>query len=116
MSAASIRLPGAQSPVLQKLIRERTYAAFPFAVLLLTGCVCFGAGPQQGAMIAWIVGMVTVIRLLFIFWRRSSQAFRDRAEEPGYLFFASLGIPAPRNGRRAKSKPLEENKDESTHS
>jgi hypothetical protein len=67
-------------------------------------------------MIAWIVGIITVILLLFIFWRRSSKTFRERVEEPKYLFLESLGIPAPRNGKRAKSKSPEENKDEFTQS
>ena len=67
-------------------------------------------------MIAWVVGIVTLILLLFVIWRRSSKAFRDRAEEPKYRFLESLGIPAPHNGKRAQSNSPKENKDESTHS
>jgi hypothetical protein len=58
-------------------------------------------------MIAWIVGIVTVILLFFIFWRRSSKNFRERAEEPKYLFLENLGISAPRNGNRVQSKSSE---------
>jgi hypothetical protein len=67
-------------------------------------------------MIAWIVGIVTLLLLLFVFWRGRSRAFRERTEEPKYLFLESLGIPAPRKAGRAKPPSSEEKKDESTKS
>lgn len=67
-------------------------------------------------MIALIVGIVTVILLLFVFWRRPSKAFRDRAEEPKYLFLESLGISAPRHRKQAQPDSSEGKNDGSTHS
>jgi len=66
-------------------------------------------------MIAWIVGIVTAILLLFMVWRLRSKAFRERVEEPKYLFLESLGFPAPRSDKGAQSHSSEENNDESTH-
>jgi hypothetical protein len=67
-------------------------------------------------MIAWIVGIVTLLLLLFVLWRGRSRAFRERAEEPKYLFLESLGISAPRKVEPAKSQTSEEKKDESAKS
>jgi hypothetical protein len=67
-------------------------------------------------MIAWIVGIVTLILLVLIFWRRTSKAFRERAEEPKYLFLENLGITIPRGSPDAPSKSSQEENDESTHS
>lgn len=67
-------------------------------------------------MIAWIVGIVTLILLVLILWRRSSRAFRERAEEPKYLFLENLGISTSRGNSDAQSKSSQEENDESTHS
>ena len=67
-------------------------------------------------MIAWIVGVVTLILLVLIFWRRGSRAFRERAEEPKYRFLENLGIPTSRGSSDAPSKYSQEEDDESTHS
>lgn len=66
-------------------------------------------------MIAWIVGVVTLILLVLIFWRRASRAFRERAEEPKYLFLENLGISTSRGKPDAPSKSSQEENDESTH-
>ncbi len=67
-------------------------------------------------MIAWIVGIVTLILLLLIFWRRTSRAFRERAEEPKYVFLENLGISTSRDHSDAQSKSSQEEDNESTHS
>ncbi|MGH9600017.1 MAG: hypothetical protein ACRD27_09130 [Terracidiphilus sp.] len=77
-------------------------------------------------MIGWIVGIVTCILLLFIFWRSASKSFRERAEEPKYLFLESLGISSPRDRtagqsksageKPSESKSTQEENNESTHS
>ena len=67
-------------------------------------------------MIAWIIGIVTFILLLFVFWQKTSAKFRERAEEPKYLFLESLGIRASRSRRSAQSKSSQEEKDESANS
>lgn len=43
-------------------------------------------------MIAWLVGIITFILVLFVFWRARSAAFRRRCEEPKYRFLEHLGI------------------------
>lgn len=43
-------------------------------------------------MIAWIVGVITAILLVFIVWRARSPEFRARAEAPKYRFLENLGI------------------------
>lgn len=67
-------------------------------------------------MIAWIIGIVTLILLLLIFWRRGSKAFRERAEEPKYLFLENLGISTTRGHSEARPESSQEENDESTHS
>lgn len=67
-------------------------------------------------MIAWIIGTVTLILLVLIFWRRASKAFRERAEEPKYLFLENLGISTPHGNSEVEPKTSQEENDESTHS
>lgn len=43
-------------------------------------------------MIAWIIGIITLVLLFFVIWRKVSKAFRERCEEPKYLFLKSLGV------------------------
>lgn len=66
-------------------------------------------------MIGWIIGIVTLILLLFVLWQRASKAFRDRAEEPKFLFLESLGISPPRQQSPDQDKKPEERNDEPTH-
>lgn len=61
-------------------------------------------------MIGWIIGAVTLILLLFVFWRRSSKVFRERIEEPKFLFLENLGIAAPRSLPPASTHSLEEDR------
>ncbi|HEX4029530.1 MAG TPA: hypothetical protein VHX20_04155 [Terracidiphilus sp.] len=59
-------------------------------------------------MIAWILGLVTLILLLFVFWRNASNAFRARSEEPKFLFLESLGISVSRGLPCASNHSIEE--------
>jgi hypothetical protein len=66
-------------------------------------------------MIGWIIGIVTLILLLFVLWQRASKAFRDRAEEPKFLFLENLGISPPRRQSPDQPQKTEEKNDESAH-
>lgn len=66
-------------------------------------------------MIAWIIGIVTFILLLLVFWQKSSAKFRESAEEPKYLFLESLGIRASRHAQSAQPNSSQEENDESAH-
>jgi hypothetical protein len=66
-------------------------------------------------MIAWIIGLVTIILALLVLWQKSSAKFRERAEEPKYLFLESLGIRASRSRQSAQSNSSQEDNDESAH-
>lgn len=43
-------------------------------------------------MIAWLIGIITFILLLFIVWRRWSKTIKDRFENPKFQFLRNLGI------------------------
>ena len=45
-------------------------------------------------MIAWIIGIITLILLLFMVWRWRSNEVRERFEQPKFQFLRSLGIPS----------------------
>ncbi len=66
-------------------------------------------------MIGWIIGIVTLILLLFLFWRRASEAFRERAETPKYLFLESLGVRSPHAQSQAQTHTSQEDKDDTAH-
>ncbi len=42
-------------------------------------------------MIAWLVGIITFILLLFMLWRMRSKTFRERCERPKFKFLENLG-------------------------
>ena len=67
-------------------------------------------------MIAWLVGIITFILLLFIFWRSRSAAFRARCEIPKFKFLENLGIKQL-NQINAEIKQIpKEDSDEPSHS
>lgn len=43
-------------------------------------------------MTAWLIGIITVIVVLFVLWRSRSREFRARAEYPKYRFLENLGF------------------------
>jgi len=67
-------------------------------------------------MIGWIIGIVTLILLLFLFWRRASAAFRERAEAPKYHFLESLGVGTPHAQSPTQPQTSQEDKDDTAHS
>jgi len=72
-------------------------------------------------MIGWVIGIVTGILLVFFVWQRASKAFRERVEEPKYLFLESLGVSPQRDRTAGKSEsqenqPTQEKKDGFNHS
>jgi hypothetical protein len=62
-------------------------------------------------MIASLVGIITAILLLFIFWRSRSRAFRDRAERPKFKFLENLGIRPQQNNHSTATEIPEEDSD-----
>jgi hypothetical protein len=43
-------------------------------------------------MIVWIMGIITLILLLFMIWRWRSKEARERFEQPKFQFLRNLGI------------------------
>jgi hypothetical protein len=43
-------------------------------------------------MIAWLIGIITLILLLLIVWQRRSKTIKDRFENPKFQFLRNLGI------------------------
>jgi hypothetical protein len=43
-------------------------------------------------MIAWLVGIITFVLLVFIVWRQRSRQFYERCERPKYKLLHNLGI------------------------
>lgn len=66
-------------------------------------------------MIGWIIGVVTLILLVFVSWRKASKTFRDRVEEPKFRFLENLGIPSPGEEPPAQTHNSQEEKNGSAH-
>lgn len=60
-------------------------------------------------MTAWLIGIVTLVLLVFIIWRRSSKTFRERAENPKFRFLENLGLPSSKANGRPTSTSEENN-------
>jgi ribonuclease D len=58
-------------------------------------------------MIAWIMGLITFILLLFMLWRWRSKEARERFEQPKFQFLKNLGIDAQTD----QSKPQDISKE-----
>jgi FtsZ-interacting cell division protein ZipA len=61
-------------------------------------------------MIAWIIGIITLILLLFMVWRWRSKEARERFEQPKFQFLRSLGIPSQDIQQAAKTDVSQEKK------
>jgi FtsZ-interacting cell division protein ZipA len=61
-------------------------------------------------MIAWIIGIITLILLLFIVWRSRSKEARERFEQPKFQFLRSLGIPSQEIQQAEKLESSKEKK------
>jgi hypothetical protein len=60
-------------------------------------------------MIAWLMGIITLILLLFIFWRGRSKTLKDRFERPKFQFLRNLGIASPMHKEESQPKESQEN-------
>lgn len=63
-------------------------------------------------MTVWLIGLITVVLVLFLFWRKRSPEFRERAEQPKFKFLENLGISAQSDHSPTKSNNTQETKDE----
>jgi hypothetical protein len=61
-------------------------------------------------MIAWIMGLITLMLLLFIIGRWRSKEARERFEQPKFQFLRSLGIPSTVDQHESKTDVSLENK------
>jgi hypothetical protein len=59
-------------------------------------------------MIAWIIGIITLILLLFMIWRWRSREVRERFEQPKFQFLRNLGIPTKSNQPESKTDITQE--------
>jgi hypothetical protein len=62
-------------------------------------------------MIASIIGIITLILLLMMLWRRRSKELRERFEQPKFQFLKNLGIALPED----KDKPHPDVSQENNH-
>lgn len=67
-------------------------------------------------MIAWLVGIITLILLVFILWRVCSSTFRERAERPKFRFLENLGIRAPKDNHATQTHRSKEDTHEKRNS
>ena len=61
-------------------------------------------------MIAWIMGIITLILLLFMFWRWRSKDARERFERPKFQFLKNLGIDPQTDQHKPQADVSKENK------
>jgi hypothetical protein len=60
-------------------------------------------------MIASIIGIITLILLLMMSWRRRSKELRERFERPKFQFLKNLGIPLPEDNDKSPPDVSQEN-------
>ena len=60
-------------------------------------------------MIAWLIGIITLILLLFMIWRWRSKEVQERLEQPKFQFLRSLGIPLHVNQQELETGVSQEN-------
>jgi hypothetical protein len=60
-------------------------------------------------MIAWLIGIITLILLLFMIWRWRSKEVQERLEQPKFQFLRSLGIPLQVNQQELETGVSQEN-------
>jgi hypothetical protein len=60
-------------------------------------------------MIAWLMGIITLILLIFIIWRGRSRTMKDHFEHPKFQFLKNLGVDTPANNNDSKTDSSEEN-------
>jgi FtsZ-interacting cell division protein ZipA len=61
-------------------------------------------------MIAWLIGIITLILLLLMIWRSRSKEARERFEQPKIQFLRSLSVPTQGNQPESKKDTTQEKK------
>jgi hypothetical protein len=61
-------------------------------------------------MIAWLIGIITLILLFFMIWRWRSKEVQERLEQPKFQFLRSLGIPLQVDQPESKKDITQEKK------
>jgi hypothetical protein len=61
-------------------------------------------------MIAWLMGIITLILLIFILWRWRSRDARERFEQPKFQFLRSLGVTSQIHHPKSTTRNSQEKK------
>ena len=61
-------------------------------------------------MIAWIIGIITLILLLFMIWRWRSKEVRESFEQPKFQFLRNLGVNLQTGQQKPQADVSKENK------
>jgi uncharacterized membrane protein YfcA len=69
--------------------------------------VCRNGGD---AMIAWLIGIITLILLIFMIWRWRSREARERFEQPKFQFLRNLGVAPQIHQQKSKTDNSREKK------
>jgi hypothetical protein len=63
-------------------------------------------------MTAWLIGIITVVLILFLVWWARSREFRERAEYPKFKFLENLGIRSHQDQLPKNASEVQESRDE----
>jgi hypothetical protein len=63
-------------------------------------------------MTAWLIGIITVVLILFLAWWARSREFRERAEYPKFKFLENLGIRPHQDQLSKNASEAQECRDE----
>ena len=63
-------------------------------------------------MTAWLIGIITVVLILFVVWWARSREFRERAEYPKFKFLENLGIGSHQDQLPKTASEAQECRDE----
>ena len=63
-------------------------------------------------MTAWLIGIITVVLILFLVWWTRSREFRERAEYPKLKFLENLGIRSQQDQLPKNATESQESRDE----
>jgi hypothetical protein len=63
-------------------------------------------------MTAWLIGIITVVLILFLAWWTRSREFRERTEYPKFRFLENLGIRSQQDPLHEKPTESQECRDE----
>ena len=63
-------------------------------------------------MTAWLIGIITLVLILFLVWWTRSREFRERAEYPKFRFLENLEIRSQEDPLPQKPTESQESRDE----